>query len=67
MECYECAKQSRDVSAVVVCRGCGAGLCMEHLHEEATRTVGGLNVSCDHDTWRPTEAAVPASATGEPA
>lgn len=40
---------------------------MEHLHEEATRTVGGLNVSCDHDTWRPTEAAVPASATGEPA
>jgi hypothetical protein len=53
MDCYECAKRGEAISAVVVCRGCGAGLCMDHLHEEASRVVGGLSVDCDHDTWSP--------------
>jgi hypothetical protein len=61
MDCYECAKRADNVAAVAVCRGCGAGLCMDHLHEEANRTVGGMNVSCEHDTWRPSEAGATAS------
>lgn len=55
MDCYVCAKGAQNVSAVVVCRGCGAGLCMDHLHEEARRVGGGLSVDCDHDTWSSSE------------
>jgi len=56
MNCYECAKAGHDSAAVAVCRGCGAGLCMHHLHIEATRTAGGTDIACDHDTWSPSEA-----------
>ncbi len=64
MDCYECAKRDDHIAAVALCRGCGAGLCMDHLHEEATRTVGGMNVSCEHDTWSPAEAGA-AAASGK--
>jgi hypothetical protein len=56
MNCYECAKAAHDVPAVAVCRGCGAGLCMHHLHEEATVTAGGTDIGCEHDTWGVSEA-----------
>jgi hypothetical protein len=56
MHCYECAKLGHDVPAVVVCRGCGAGLCMHHLHKEAIVTPGGTEIGCNHDTWSPSEA-----------
>jgi hypothetical protein len=56
MNCYECAKQAHDVPAVAVCRGCGAGLCVHHLHNAATLNQGGPNFGCDHDTWSPSEA-----------
>jgi hypothetical protein len=56
MNCYECAKQAHDAPAVAVCRGCGAGLCMHHLHKEAIVTQGGTHATCDHDTWRTSEA-----------
>jgi hypothetical protein len=56
MLCYECAKLDHEVQAVVVCRGCGAGLCLHHLHETATQLHGGLEISCNHDTWGLSEA-----------
>ena len=56
MLCYECAKKTHDVPAVALCRGCGAGLCMHHLHEEATYRPGGTDIGCDHDTWALSEA-----------
>ena len=32
MICFDCATHGEASSAVAVCAGCGAGLCLEHAH-----------------------------------
>ncbi len=47
MNCFDCATESRDTTAVAVCHGCGMALCVKHARV-ATRTVqrnAGVGVS----------------------
>jgi hypothetical protein len=54
MNCYVCAREQLDSTAVAVCPRCGAGLCLLHVSEEAgAPRRGGLYTSCTHDTWSP--------------
>lgn len=32
MNCFDCATHGEVSSAVAICAGCGAGLCLEHAH-----------------------------------
>ena len=32
MNCFDCAMRGEVSSAVAICAGCGAGLCLEHAH-----------------------------------
>lgn len=58
MLCYSCAEHGIDRPAVALCRSCGAGLCMEHLRETASRfATGHILDSCHHDTWVATKRA----------
>ncbi|MFZ3573061.1 DUF2180 family protein [Streptomyces sp. BH097] len=49
MNCYDCAAADTSVSAVAVCRRCGAGICVQHAHVghvSVPRTAGtGLSES----------------------
>jgi len=58
MLCYCCVEQGIHQAAVALCRSCGAGLCLEHLHETAWR-FGSRHVldTCHHDTWAVPEYA----------
>lgn len=43
MNCYDCAREDRNVAATAVCRHCGAAVCIEHAHATAdlvTRNAG---------------------------
>jgi hypothetical protein len=42
MKCFDCATHGEASSAVAICAGCGAGLCLEHSHVDPrwlTRTM----------------------------
>ena len=42
MNCFDCAALGRSVTAVAVCAGCGAAVCLDHAHVTArwlTRTM----------------------------
>jgi len=66
MDCYCCAEKGIERSAVALCRSCSAGLCMEHLHDTATRFASGhILDTCHHDTWTARPAVVPHPATPE--
>ena len=52
MNCFECAKANDAVSAVSVCRGCGVGLCLDHLIEARAFRVGGTLYACNHGAPR---------------
>ncbi len=54
MNCYLCAQELRDSTAVAVCPHCGAALCLWHVRmEESTLVRGGMYMTCSHDTWAP--------------
>lgn len=54
MNCYVCAREQLDSTAVAVCPRCGAALCLLHVSEEASMPrPGGLYMKCSHDTWAP--------------
>jgi hypothetical protein len=54
MNCYICARERLDSTAVAVCPHCGAALCLLHVSEEAAAPrPGGLYTRCTHDTWTP--------------
>jgi hypothetical protein len=64
MLCYSCAEEGIDRQAVALCRGCTAGLCMEHLRATAAGFAAShILAGCHHDTWiattPPTRAAEP--------
>lgn len=42
--CYEDAKRNVEVPAVASCRGCGAGVCLDHLEERSvpSTTTNGV-------------------------
>ncbi len=49
MNCYVCAQQGNKLSAVSICKHCGAGLCQQHLAEARTYLVGGTTAyACPH-------------------
>lgn len=49
MNCYLCAKQSTQQSAVAACTSCGAGMCMDHFAERQGHQAGGLSYgTCQH-------------------
>ena len=48
MNCFECAKIDDSVAAVAVCQHCGVGLCLDHLIQAHTFTVGGTHYACSH-------------------
>lgn len=53
MNCLECARMHRDTVAVALCPRCMAGLCLAHVESEALNEgAGGMNLSCQHRTWR---------------
>jgi hypothetical protein len=54
MNCYVCAQEHMDSTAVAVCPHCGAALCLVHVSEEASAPrPGGMYMTCSHDTWSP--------------
>lgn len=55
MNCYCCIEQGIHFPAVAICRSCGAGLCLDHLQETASRLAPNVLASCHHDTWTATE------------
>lgn len=58
MLCYSCALDGHEHPAVALCRSCTAGLCLEHLHETASRFAASrILESCHHDTWAAPEDA----------
>ena len=63
MLCYSCAEQGTDRPAVALCRGCNAGLCLNHLRTTAVQfATSHMLDSCHHDTWtareRPSHAGL---------
>jgi hypothetical protein len=63
MLCYPCAEQGTDQPAVALCRGCNAGLCLDHLRATAAHLASShILDTCQHDTWTITE---PPSGAGE--
>jgi hypothetical protein len=66
MDCYVCAREHLQSTAVAVCPHCGAALCLLHVSEEAaTPRSGGLYTTCTHDTWAPRVSARRTPAPGE--
>ena len=54
MNCYVCTTTGTPTESVALCPHCFAGLCLNHLREEAlSRPAGGTNLECKHDTWSP--------------
>ena len=49
MDCFVCTIRGETVAAVASCQHCGAGLCLEHLHEAQVYRVGGTTFGCPHD------------------
>ncbi|GAB3701446.1 MULTISPECIES: DUF2180 family protein [Nocardiopsis] len=35
MQCYDCAHEGKQRTAVGICQVCGAALCVDHAHETA--------------------------------
>ena len=56
MLCYSCFEQGTERPAVVLCRSCHAGLCIDHLRATAAHfATSHMLDSCHHDTWTATE------------
>lgn len=56
MLCYSCALDGHEEPAVALCRSCTAGLCLDHLHETASRFAASrILETCHHDTWATSE------------
>ena len=53
MNCYVCAKQGKEQSAVALCRSCSVALCMDHLAELQTHSRGGMKYGCNHSLPQP--------------
>lgn len=65
MLCYSCAEQEVEEPAVALCRGCNAGLCMDHLRETAAHfSSDSMLATCHHVTW--TASKHPVGAFGRP-
>ena len=52
MNCFECAKTHDSVAAVGLCQHCGVGLCLDHLTETHSYSVGGTTFGCPHEIPR---------------
>ncbi|MCI0881304.1 MAG: DUF2180 family protein [Chloroflexi bacterium] len=52
MDCYSCNLESRQRSAVAICRHCGAALCVDHKSEADSYRVGGMRYGCAHQEYR---------------
>jgi hypothetical protein len=52
MNCYPCARESKDSTAVATCSVCGKGLCLEHAVEKdlplVQRVSGWVDQSLVH-------------------
>ncbi len=48
MNCFVCAQQGKQQTAVAVCSHCGAALCMDHFAERQQHRVGGMSFGCPH-------------------
>ncbi|HEY1359004.1 MAG TPA: DUF2180 family protein [Thermoleophilaceae bacterium] len=49
MNCFVCAGEGKEVSAVALCQGCAVALCRDHLAEELRSPgPGGLKYDCNH-------------------
>ncbi len=54
MNCYICAREGTDSTAVALCPHCHAGLCLVHVEETAVAArPGGMFTGCTHNTWNP--------------
>jgi hypothetical protein len=52
MNCLTCTRAGSDSVAVALCPNCLAGLCLDHVRQATdTSGPGGMNYSCNHDTW----------------
>ena len=56
MLCYPCIELGTDQSAVALCHGGNAGLCLDHLCATAAPYASSHVLdSCHHDTWTVTD------------
>ena len=61
LNCFVCARDGSEGAAVAICPRCNAGLCLGHVYETASDPgPGGTRMSCNHDTWSPSWAQLPA-------
>lgn len=51
MQCYLCDSVGRAIEAVAICRGCGVGLCRDHMDQGllADRPAGHVRTGCIHN------------------
>jgi Uncharacterized protein conserved in archaea (DUF2180) len=52
MNCLICARTGAERTAVALCPNCGAGLCLDHVEQNARADgPGGTLLACGHHTW----------------
>jgi hypothetical protein len=48
MNCYVCVLEHATSTAVAICSHCGVALCMQHLREAQSYSIGGMKYDCPH-------------------
>ncbi len=54
MNCYLCAMDGVTSVSVAICTHCGVAMCMKHLQEAGTYSVGGTKYDCPHNPTKVT-------------
>ena len=52
MNCYVCSLKGVASASVATCTHCGVAMCLEHLKDAQSHSVGGANYGCPHTLAR---------------
>ncbi len=48
MNCYVCTLENVTSASVSICPHCGVAMCLKHLQEAGSYSVGGTKFDCPH-------------------
>ena len=49
MNCYVCSLEGVTSASVAICTHCGVAMCLKHVQEAGTYSVGGMKYDCPHN------------------
>ncbi len=48
MNCYVCILENVTSASVAICAHCGVAMCLKHVKEAQSYSVGGMKYGCPH-------------------